>query len=188
MTTSRIGRKPVVVPPGVEVKIQEQKLTAKGPKGSLSIDLHPFVNVLIENDHIQVSQKSEIKKNITGPGIKLYRSILGTIRARISNTIHGVTKGFQRNLVLVGIGYRAQAKGKVLSLTLGYSHPTDFDVPEGITIETPTQTEIIVKGSNKELVGLVAANIRSIRCPEPYKGKGVRYANEIIEIKETKKK
>lgn len=188
MTASRIGRKPVTVPSGVEVKIQDQKMSVKGSKGNLMIDLHPFVEIKIESNLITISQNSHLKKDITGKQKKLFRSILGTARARIYNAVHGVSQGFQRKLTLVGVGYRAQAKGKVLSLSLGFSHPTDFDVPEGITIETPSQTEIIVKGSNKELVGLVAADIRRIRGPEPYKGKGVRYADEIIELKETKKK
>lgn len=187
-STSRIGRKPVVVPAGVEVKIQDHKLSAKGPKGLLSIDLHPFVDVSMETNQISVSPNKEAKQNLTGPKIKLYRSIAGTVRAVINNIIHGVSQGFERKLVLIGVGYRAQAKGKVLSLSLGYSHPTDYSVPEGITIETPTQTEILVKGVSKELVGKVAAEIREIRGPEPYKGKGVRYSDEVVEIKETKKK
>lgn len=186
--TSRIGRKPVVIPSGVDVKITAEKLSVKGPKGQLSMDIHPFVKVSVESNQIKVQPNTETKGVITGASKKLYRSIAGTERANINNIIQGVTHGFERKLVLVGVGYRAQAKGKVLALSLGFSHPTDFSVPEGVTIETPTQTEIIVKGMNKELVGLVAAQIRSVRGPEPYKGKGVRYANEVIELKETKKK
>lgn len=188
MSTSRIGRKPVTVPSGVDIKIQDQKLSAKGPKGQLSMALHPFVNVTFENNQIKVHANNEAGKTITGSSNKLYRSIMGTVRSNIHNIICGVTKGFERKLVLVGVGYRAQSKGKVLSLSLGFSHPTEFHVPEGVTIETPSQTEITVKGINKELVGLVASKIRSIRCPEPYKGKGVRYSDETIELKETKKK
>ncbi len=180
MTTSRIGRKPVSVPAGVEVKIQDQKLSVKGPKGQLSIELHPFVDVTVESSMIKVHPNAGSAAHVTGASTKLYRSIAGTIRARIYNIIHGVAHGYEKKLVLVGVGYRAQTKGKVLSLSLGFSHPTDFSVPEGITIETPSQTEILVKGTNKELVGQVAAVIRSIRGPEPYKGKGVRYADEII--------
>jgi large subunit ribosomal protein L6 len=190
--TSRIGRKPVTVPSGVEVKIQDQNLSVKGPKGHLSVALHPFVHVSIEKhdekSEIKVQPNSQKDLVMTGATTKLYRSIAGTIRANIYNVIHGVTHGFERKLLLVGVGYRAQAKGKVLSLSLGFSHPTDFSVPEGVTVETPTQTDILIKGANKELVGLVAAQIRRIRGPEPYKGKGVRYANEVIELKETKKK
>jgi large subunit ribosomal protein L6 len=186
--TSRIGRKPVIVPTGVEVKLQDQKLSVKGPKGHLSIDLNPFVHVTVEKNEIKVQPHSNIEGKITGASKKLFRSIAGTAHANINNLILGVTHGFERKLVLVGVGYRAQAKGKVLSLSLGFSHPTDFSVPEGVTIETPSQTEITVKGINKELVGLVAAKIRSMRSPEPYKGKGIRYVNEVIELKETKKK
>lgn len=189
MTTSRIGRKPVIVPAGVSINVQEQKLSVKGPKGQLFLALHPFVHVTVEGNQIKITPSTtQNKKKITGPQTKLYRSIAGTMRANINNIIHGVAIGYERKLNLVGVGYRAQAKGKVLSLSLGFSHPTDFAVPEGITIETPTQTEIFIKGVNKELVGLVAAKIRHIRQPEPYKGKGIRYANEVIELKETKKK
>lgn len=188
MTTSRIGRKPVVVPAGVEVKIDNQSLTAKGPKGQLSVSLHPYVKVIIENNQINVHPNTEIDEVITGKNKKTNRSISGTVRAKIFNLIHGVSAGFERRLTLVGVGYRAQSKGKVVSLSLGFSHPTDYTLPEGVTAETPTQTEIIIKGASKELVGKVASQIRSIRPPEPYKGKGVRYANEIIELKETKKK
>jgi large subunit ribosomal protein L6 len=188
MSTSRIGRKPVEIPSGVEVKIQNAVLSAKGPKGLQTIKLHPYVLVTMENSSIKVHPNADTDQVITGAGNKLYRSIAGTTRANIYNAIHGVSKGYERKLVLVGVGYRAQVKGKILSLSLGFSHPTDFSVPEGVVIETPTQTEILIKGVNKELVGLVAANIRSIRGPEPYKGKGIRYANEVIELKETKKK
>lgn len=188
MSTSRIGRKPVTIPAGVEVKIQDRKLSAKGPKGQITIALHKFVQVTMDGKEIKVHPNTDSDQIITGAANKLYRSIAGTVRANIYNTLQGVSTGFERKLVLVGVGYRAQAKGKVLSLSLGFSHPTDFSVPEGITVETPTQTEIFIRGSDKKLVGLVAAKIRAIRPPEPYKGKGVRYANELIELKETKKK
>jgi large subunit ribosomal protein L6 len=187
-STSRIGRKPVVIPTGVDIKIQDQTMSVKGPKGQLSIALHPFVNVTVDKNEIKVELGDIDKRLITGSSTKLYKSIAGTVRANIYNLIQGVTQGFERKLVLIGVGYRAQSKGKILGLSLGFSHPTDFNVPDGVTIETPTQTEIIIKGANKELVGLVAAQIRSVRGPEPYKGKGVRYANEVIELKETKKK
>lgn len=188
VTTSRIGRKPVTVPAGVEVKISGQKFTAKGPKGHLDIALHPYINVTIENNEVKVTPQTDGDQIITGASKKLFRSIAGTIRSEIYNLIHGVSQGFERKLLLVGVGYRAQAKGKVLALSVGYSHPTEYQLPEGVTAETPTQTEIIVKGMSKELVGQAAAEIRSYRSPEPYKGKGIRYANEIVEIKETKKK
>lgn len=187
-STSRVGRLPVAVPAGVDVKIKDLVLTAKGPKGLLSLKLHPFVHVALEDGHINVTLNDVSDKLVTGSNVRLYKSIAGTTRANINNTIHGVTHGFEKKLTLVGVGYRAQSKGKVVSLSLGFSHPTEFPVPEGITIETPTQTEIVIKGSSKELVGLVAANIRSIRSPEPYKGKGIRYSDEHVEIKETKKK
>lgn len=187
-STSRIGRKPVVVPAGVEVKIQDKHISVKGPKGLLTIDAHPYVHVTYDNNEIHIKPNEEHKSVITGKSIKLYRSIAGTMRANIFNIIHGVSQGFEKKLTLVGVGYKAQAKGKILSLSLGFSHPTDYSVPEGVTIETPTPTEVIIKGANKQHVGLAAAQIRSIRGPEPYKGKGVRYSNEVIELKETKKK
>lgn len=188
MTTSRIARKPVVIPPGVEVKIQEQSLHVKGPKGSLSLSLHPFVQILLEDSQVKIALNSDDKVHVGGFDAKLYRSIAGTMRANIYNMIMGVSAGFERKLLLVGVGYRAQVKGNILSLSLGFSHPTDLEIPQGVTIETPVQTEILVKGISKELVGKVAARIRKYRSPEPYKGKGIRYANEVIEIKETKKK
>lgn len=186
--TSRIGRKPVVIPSGVDVKVQESEITVKGPKGQLSVPLHDFVKVNIEANLLTVAPDESKRKNLTGTDKKLFSSIAGTVRANIGNLVHGVTEGFERKLTLVGVGYRAQAKGKVLGLNLGFSHPTEYAVPEGITIETPQPTEIIVKGASKELVGQVASEIRSIRSPEPYKGKGVRYSDEHVEIKETKKK
>lgn len=188
MSTSRIGRKPVVIPTGVEIKIQDSVLHAKGPKGALSVPLHPFIIVTMKENQLHVEPNKNSQEKITGAQAKLNRSIAGTMRSNINNVIHGITKGYERRLQLVGVGYRAQSKGKTLSLSLGFSHPTDFSVPDGVSIETPTQTEILIKGINKELVGLVASKIRSLRSPEPYKGKGVRYANEIIELKETKKK
>jgi large subunit ribosomal protein L6 len=186
--TSRVGRKPVIIPAGVEVKIQGDTLSAKGPKGQVSVSLHPLVDVKIEGSEVKVSPHNDKNKIITGSEVKLDKSITGTLRANINNAIQGAEKGFERKLVLMGVGYRAQAKGKVLSLSLGFSHPTEFPVPAGVTIETPSQTEIVIKGNNRELVGETAAKIRRIRPPEPYKGKGIRYENEYVEIKETKKK
>lgn len=188
MLTSRIGRKPVIVPMGVDVKLIGQELSIKGPKGHQSMTVHPFVHVNLKAGQIDVSLNTANERLVTGTDKKLRRAIAGTARATIYNIVQGVTQGFSDKLVLIGVGYRAQMKGKVLSLSVGFSHPTDFPVPEGITIETPSQTEIIVKGVNRELVGQVAATIRSIRPPEPYKGKGIRYADEIIVLKETKKK
>lgn len=186
--TSRVGRKPVTIPSGVDIKLQGSQLSVKGPKGQLMLDVHPFVNVSIADKVITLSPNSEIGKQCRGVKAKLYRSITGTMRAQLANMVIGVLEGFERKLLLVGVGYRAQMKGKQLGLSLGFSHPVDFDVPAGITIEVPSQTEILIKGADKELVGLVAAKIRKVRSPEPYKGKGVRYANERITLKETKKK
>lgn len=185
---SRIAGKPVTIPAGVNVNVSGARLTVKGPKGTSVVDVHEFVTVAVDGAELSIALSKQPKKNITGPRGKLYRSIAGTVRANIHNVIHGVAHGFEKKLSLVGVGYKAQAKGKVLSLNLGFSHPTDFPVPEGVTIETPTPTEILVKGFDKALVGLVAAKIRKVRGPEPYKGKGVRYATEVIELKETKKK
>ncbi|OGT63453.1 MAG: 50S ribosomal protein L6 [Gammaproteobacteria bacterium RIFCSPHIGHO2_12_FULL_45_12] len=186
--TSRVGRKPVVVPSGVEVKLHENTISIKGPKGILHLDLHPYVNVQMTGNEITVAPVNADKLMLTGTSRKLFRSIAGTIRAKINNVMDGVTKGIERKLNLIGVGYKAQSKGKVLSLSLGFSHPTDFTVPEGIIIETPTPTEILIKGVDAALVGEAAASIRRIRPPEPYKGKGVRYSDEVVVIKETKKK
>jgi large subunit ribosomal protein L6 len=188
MSASRVGRKPVTIPSGVEVKIQGQSLTIKGPKGTIEYPLHPFVEVVVEDGLIKVNLSSQKRYCRTGSGSRLRNSITGTTRANIANLVHGIAHAFEKKLLLVGVGYKAQAKGKILSLTLGFSHPVEFPVPDGISIETPIPTEILVKGTDKELVGLVASKIRAYRGPEPYKGKGVRYENEIIERKETKKK
>ncbi len=188
MSTSRVGRKPVAIPTGVNVNIQGQELTIKGPKGDFQISIHPFVQVLVEDDLIKVKSNSEGGYCRSGSGEKLRKSITGTTRAQISNMVHGVAHLFERKLLLVGVGYKAQTKGNVLGLTLGFSHPVDFVIPEGITIETPTVTEIVIKGKDKNIVGLVASKIRSYRGPEPYKGKGIRYSDEKIVRKETKKK
>jgi len=188
MTTSRIARKPVTVPSGVEIKLNDKQLSIKGPKGSQTITLHPYVNVNIENNQMTVAPVDQKTVRIPSSKKRLYRSIPGTVRALLANLVNGVVEPYVSTLKLVGVGYRAQAKGKVLSLSLGFSHPCDFPVPEGITIETPTQTEIKVSGVNSELVGEVAAKIREFRAPEPYKGKGVRYADENVQRKEAKKK
>lgn len=186
--TSRIGRKPVALPSGVEVKLQNNHLAIKGPKGQLAMDVHPFVDIHIADKQIALSPKQQETVNCRGSNAKLYKSITGTMRAQIANMVKGVTQGFEQKLLLVGVGYRAQMKGKALALNLGFSHPVEFDVPAGLTIEAPSQTEILIKGADKDLVGLVAAKIRRLRKPEPYKGKGIRYANEKIILKETKKK
>lgn len=186
--TSRVGRKPITIPSGVTVKLNGSTLEIKGPKGQMDCELHPYMAISIEGNLLTIIQNTNRGHTRKGSGKRLLNSIPGTERARISNAILGVSKGFERKLILVGVGYRAQVKGKVLNLTLGYSHPIDFTPPEGITIETPSVTEVVVKGIDKHLVGHTASVIRDFRGPEPYKGKGIRYANENIVRKETKKK
>jgi large subunit ribosomal protein L6 len=176
---SRVAKNPVPIPKGVEVKVDNGFITVRGSKGTLSAELHPLVEVAAENNQVTVGFDRK-NKNQT--------ALAGTTRANIANMVHGVSNGYERKLSMVGVGYRAQAKGQVLSLSLGYSHPIDFMAPEGITLETPSQTEIVVKGCDKQRVGQVAANIRAYRSPEPYKGKGVRYSDENIIRKEAKKK
>ena len=176
---SRVAKKPIVIPTGVEINIDNLKITVKGPKGTMQIDSLDMVNVKKENDQVIFVTNEEIENA---------DMIAGTTRALVGNMIIGVTKGFERKLLLVGVGFKAQVQGKVLNLALGFSHPIKFFIPVGITIEAPTQTEILVKGIDKYLVGQVAAKIRAFRPPEPYKGKGVRYDGEIIVKKEGKKK
>lgn len=176
---SRIAKAPIALPKGVDVKLEGNNMIIKGSKGQLSFDFNPAINVEIADDAISMVWNKD-DKNATAQA--------GTARAIISNMVVGVSAGFERKLMLVGVGYRAQAKGDVLSLSLGFSHPVDFQVPAGITIETPSQTEILVKGSDKQQVGQVAAKIRAYRPPEPYKGKGVKYADEYVARKEAKKK
>lgn len=188
LITSKVGRKPIAIPRGVEVHLNNQLLSVKGPRGQLEMTLHPFVQAKLTLDNVSVVFSEDKQEKITGTNKRLYHSIVGTTRARLNNMIHGVAHGYERRLTLVGVGYRAQAKGKTLSLSLGYSHSTDYALPIGVTIDTPTQTEIVIKGSDKELVGKVATTIKRYRPVEPYKGKGVRDINEVVELKETKKK
>lgn len=176
---SRVGEQPVVVPSGVEVTVNGQHLAVKGPKGALEMTVHTAVGVSRDGGELRF----EARKGADGAN-----ALSGTMRALASNMVTGVSRGFEKRLALEGVGYRAQAQGKVLNLTLGFSHPVNFPVPDGITIETPSQTEIVVRGIDKQLVGAVAAQIRSFRPPEPYKGKGVRYQGELIIRKEGKKK
>lgn len=188
MTASRVGRKPVTIPSGVEIKVVESDLLVKGPRGQLTLSLHPSVNIeLDDSNQLKVVAKNDGYCR-SGTGTKLAKSIIGTIRSKINNIVQGVTNGFERKLVLVGVGYRAQVKDRTLNLTIGFSHPVAIEAPLGVTFETPSQTEIVVKGMDKHLVGHTAAIIRAVRPPEPYKGKGIRYANEKIVRKETKKK
>jgi large subunit ribosomal protein L6 len=176
---SRIAKAPVTIPGGVDIKLEGNNMTVKGSKGQLSFNLNSAISVDI-TDKIVSMQWNRDDKNATAQA--------GTARAIVSNMVTGVSAGFEKKLTLIGVGYRAQAKGNILNLTLGFSHPVDYEVPAGITVETPTQTEIIVRGSDKQLVGQVAAKIRAYRPPEPYKGKGVRYAEEHVVRKEAKKK
>ncbi len=176
---SRIGKAPVTVPSGVDVSLAGRDVTVKGPKGMLSWSVHSTVEVSIDSGVVTTKPANDDES---------HWAMVGTTRALLANMVRGVSTGFERKLNLVGVGYRAQAKGKVLNLALGFSHPIDFPVPEGIEIETPTPTEIIVRGIDKQQVGQVAAVIRAFRPPEPYKGKGVRYADEQVLRKEAKKK
>lgn len=173
---SRVAKKPIIIAKGVEIKVADGKINVKGPKGSLSISKPEAVELNIENGEAVLS-------TVVENGIAL----TGTIRAILANMVTGVSEGFTRKLELVGVGYRAAAQGKDLNLSLGYSHPVVFVAPEGITITTPTQTEILISGADKQLIGEVAAKIRAYRKPEPYKGKGIRYAGEKIIMKEAKK-
>jgi len=187
--TSRVGRKAIMIPKGVDIKLTGNDLNIKGPKGQMHLSIHQYVSIDIENDVIKINpSKDKSLFTRTGSGAKLKKSIPGTVRAKIANAVLGVSKGFERKLVLVGVGYRAQTKGKMLSLAIGFSHPVEFHAPEGITIEAPSLTEIVVKGVDKHLVGHTASMIREVRAPEPYKGKGIRYADEMVVRKETKKK
>lgn len=176
---SRVAKSPVKLPSGVEVKIDGQQLTAKGAKGAQTVAIHPLVEVRNEEGTLRVIPKKESQQGW---------ALAGTTRALLSNLVTGVSTGFERKLDLVGVGYKAQAAGKVLNLTLGFSHPVAYQLPEGVTAETPTQTEIVLRGIDKQVVGQVAANVRAFRPPEPYKGKGVRYSGEQVRRKEAKKK
>lgn len=175
---SRIGKNPIVLPAGVEITLGEQ-IVVKGPLGVLKTAAHPAVQVAVDGQNVVVSKVA---------GAANGSAMWGTMRANLSNMVTGVSKGFEKKLQLVGVGYRAQAAGDTLNLSLGFSHPVAHKMPVGIKVECPTQTEVIVKGSDKQQVGQVAAEIRAYRKPEPYKGKGVRYADEVVVIKETKKK
>lgn len=176
---SRVAKRPIAIPKGVEVNIKNDVITVRGKKGQLSQEIKNGVEVVQEGDMLKFLPKD---------GIDNSEAFAGTLRALVNNMLVGLQQGFERKLLLVGVGYRAQVQGKKLNLTLGYSHPINYLIPEDITIETPSLTEVIVKGSNKRIVGKVAAEIRAFRSPEPYKGKGVRYADERIVQKEGKKK
>ncbi len=176
---SRIAKAPIPVPSGVDVNINGQQVSVKGSKGNLELAVHDTVGVVFEDGQIRVELKNANDQDY---------SMAGTMRSLLNNMVTGVSEGFERKLELVGVGYRAQVQGKKLNLTLGFSHPIEYAIPEGVTIETPSQTEVVVKGADKQKVGQVAAEIRAFRPPEPYKGKGVKYADERIIRKEAKKK
>jgi len=174
---SRVAKNPVSIPSGVSVEIDGKLVTVKGPKGTLELNLHKSVSVTQEGNELKVASASLADD-----------AQAGTTRALVANMVVGVSTGFERKLELVGVGYRAKSAGNTLSLTLGFSHPVEYKLPDGVTAETPTQTEIFIRGADKQKVGQVAAEVRAFRPPEPYKGKGVKYAGEAILRKEAKKK
>ncbi len=176
---SRVAKSPVEIPAGVEVKLAGQHIAIKGGMGQLDLDIHMAVEVKQEENVLTFEARD---------GSKLSRAMSGTTRALVNNMVTGVSAGFTKSLKLVGVGYRAQLQGKTLNLSLGFSHPVVYALPEGVTAETPSQTDIVIKGIDKQLVGQVAAEIRDFRRPEPYKGKGVRYTDERVRRKEAKKK
>ncbi|MGH1472470.1 MAG: 50S ribosomal protein L6 [Cellvibrionaceae bacterium] len=176
---SRIANSPIPVPKGVEIALKGQEVLAKGKNGSLALVVHNSVSIEQDGEELKCSAKD---------GAKQSRALAGTMRSLINNMVVGVSDGFEKKLQLNGVGYRAKAGGKTLNLTLGFSHPIDYQLPEGVTAETPSQTEIVLKSADKQLLGQVAAEVRAFRPPEPYKGKGVRYADEHVRRKEAKKK
>ncbi|WAA09418.1 50S ribosomal protein L6 [Fervidibacillus albus] len=174
---SRIGKKPIEIPQGVTVDIKGNLVTVKGPKGELSREFNKDITISIENNVVTVTRHSDSKE---------HRSLHGTTRALLGNMIEGVSKGFEKSLELIGVGYRAQKQGKKLVLNVGYSHPVEIEPDNGLEIEVPSNTKVVVKGIDKEKVGALAANIRDVRPPEPYKGKGIRYEGEYVRRKEGK--
>jgi large subunit ribosomal protein L6 len=176
---SRIAKAPVAIPAGVEVTLAESKIAIKGGKGTLELNIHSSVEIKQEENNIVFAPKN---------GDKAAMAMAGTFRSLVNNMVVGVTQGYQKKLILQGVGYRAKTSGKVVNLSLGFSHPVDYELPEGIKAEVPSQTEIVISGADKQQVGQVAAEIRGYRPPEPYKGKGVRYADENVRRKEAKKK
>jgi len=176
---SRVAKNPVVVPSGVEVALAANEISVKGPLGTLKQTLSGDVSVVREGDSLLCkAQNDSMQAN----------AMSGTVRALLANMVQGVSKGFERKLTLVGVGYRAQAAGDTLNLSLGFSHPVSYKMPAGVKVETPSQTEVVLKSASRQQVGQVAAEIRAFRSPEPYKGKGVRYSDEVVILKETKKK
>jgi len=176
---SRIASAPVAIPSGVELSLNGQDVSVKGPKGEMRFSAHQLVRMEQEDGVFRVHTREDSKQAV---------ALAGTTRALVNNMVHGVANGFEKRLQINGVGYRAQGQGQVLNLTLGFSHPVAYKVPEGVTVETPTQTEVVVKGVDKQQVGQVAAEIRAFRPPEPYKGKGIRYSDEYVLRKQAKKK
>jgi large subunit ribosomal protein L6 len=176
---SRVARNPVALPQGVTATVEGSSVTVKGARGTLRLPLRKGLSLVQEGQVMRVEVAEPNRESLMHAG---------TLRSHLANVVQGVSRGYEKKLELVGVGYRAVAQGKSLNLTLGFSHPVVYEVPEGITVETPSQTEVLVKGADKQQVGQVAAEIRAYRSPEPYKGKGVRYSGERIELKETKKK
>ncbi|TAK79943.1 MAG: 50S ribosomal protein L6 [Aquabacterium sp.] len=176
---SRVGKMPIPVPKGVEVAINAEQISVKGSLGTLSRPLNPLVTVKNDNGTLLFAPANDSAEA---------NALSGTVRALVNNMVNGVSKGFEKKLTLVGVGFRAQAQGQKLNLQIGFSHPVVKDMPAGIKVETPTQTEILIKGTDRQVVGQIAAEVRAFRPPEPYKGKGIRYADERVTLKETKKK
>ena len=176
---SRVAKMPIALPSGAEAAITAEQITVKGPLGSIKQALNGLVKIANDNGSLKFEPANDSREA---------NAMSGTMRALVNNMVHGVTKGFERRLTLVGVGYRAQAQGDKLNLSLGFSHPIVYQLPAGVKAETPSQTEILIKGADKQKVGQVAAEVRGHKPPEPYKGKGVRYADEVVVLKETKKK
>jgi large subunit ribosomal protein L6 len=176
---SRVGKMPIDLPKGVDVQVTAEKITVKGANGTLARAMNALVAVKQEAGKVEFAPANDsVQAN----------AMSGTMRALVNNMVNGVSKGFEKKLTLVGVGFRAQAQGQKLNLQIGFSHPVVKDMPVGIKVETPTQTEIVIKGADRQVVGQIAAEVRAIRPPEPYKGKGIRYADERVSLKETKKK
>lgn len=176
---SRVANNPVPLPSGVEVKLDGQQINVKGSRGAMEFSVHPQVQVVQDGGEIKVAARG---------GARSARALAGTTRALVNNMVIGVSEGFEKRLTIQGVGYRAQVQGRKLNLQLGFSHPVEFEIPDGVEAQTPSQTEIVLSGVDKQLIGQVAAEIRSFRPPEPYKGKGVRYSDERVRRKEAKKK
>ncbi|WP_424192812.1 50S ribosomal protein L6 [Ampullimonas aquatilis] len=176
---SRVAKNPVVLPKGAEVSLSSDTISVKGPLGQIARTQNALVTIALEDGKLTFTPAQESRQA---------NAMSGTMRALVANMVQGVTKGFERKLNLIGVGYRAQAQGEKLNLSLGFSHPVVHSMPTGVKVETPSQTEILIKGIDKQQVGQVAAEVRAYRSPEPYKGKGVRYSDEVVILKETKKK